>query len=124
MSESANVGQFVQRFVNLIDLELAIKVSKKFVADQARIAWDNDWREHKWLAKEALMGTRMGNVENPAALFTAQLREAAATKCERERTSLPPSIAEVRAEMNSNHQPSTRVSQWADQCRGAMRGTG
>lgn len=122
MSESATLGQFTARFVQLVGLHLAVKISRSMVAAECKTAWGNGWRDAEWFAGLALMGTDMDNVHNPAAMFTTQLRESAAMVCPVERTPQPPPIAEVVADINRGHQPAANISQYVQKCRQAING--
>lgn len=122
MSESATVNQFIVRLGNFVDENLIANVSMKFIADQARIAWDNGWRDHTNIGKIAIAGTKMHTVDNPAALFASQLRTVCALPTTEERTSQPPSISEVRAAMNQGHQPSKNPNAHISECRKAIEG--
>ena len=107
-----------------LPIELKRALHPSAMDDLCRQAFDNGWRDAEWLAGYALEGTSHPSVENAAAVFVHRLREAVAEQCPENHTPQPAPIDEVRAEMNSNHQPSNRPSQWADKCRGTMRGTG
>lgn len=120
MSESINPSQFTARFVQLVGLNLAVKISRSMVAAECKTAWSNGWRDAEWFAGLALMGTGMDNVQNPAAMFTTQLREAAATTCPVERTPQPPPVAEVWADINRGHQPASDTAKYVQQIRKAL----
>ena len=57
---------------------VAQTVSRTVIAHGCNEAWDNGWRDARALATAALVGTSSANVKSPAALFTSQLRGAAA----------------------------------------------
>lgn len=120
MPESINLSQFTARFVQLVGLNLSVKISRSMVAAECKTAWGNGWRDAEWFAGLALMGTGMDNVHNPAALFTTQLRDSAAMICPIERTPQPPPISEVLADINRGHQPAKNASEYVQQIRKAL----
>ena len=83
------LAQMHVRLMRLLPQDLARNVSPRFVGEQCQIAHDNGWRDPEWLANVALEGTGMGNVTNAAAMFTQQLKEAAATDCPEAATPTP-----------------------------------
>lgn len=92
MTDAATPAAMHVRLMRYLPRDLAAGVSPKHVASLVQTAWDNNWRDPEWLARVALQGTGMANVTNAAAMFTAQLRDAANTECPLESTPVPPPV--------------------------------
>lgn len=92
MTDVRSPAVMVVRITRYLPRDLAASVSGSHIAACCQTAWDNGWRDPEWLARTALLGTGMANVTNAAALFTAQLRDAANTECPHDATPTPPPV--------------------------------
>lgn len=92
MTDVRSPAVMVVRISRYLPRDLAAAVSGAHIAACCQTAWDNGWRDPEWLANVALQGTGMANVTNAAAMFTAQLRDAAAVDCPHDATPTPPPV--------------------------------
>ena len=118
MAETArNPQQLHIKISRYLPLDLKRALHPSAMDELCKQAFANGWTDPEWLAGYALEGTSHSSVENPAAVFVHRMREICATQCPTEHTPQPANINEVRAQMNSNHQPASDATQWADSIR-------
>ena len=117
MTDSTNPGQMHVRLARFLPRDLAAKVSPRLIAECCKAAWANGWRDAEWLATYALEGTEMPNVTNAAAMFTAQLRDAASQPCPVDATPTPPRAIPRNTDIASDE---ARI-RGIEACRKALR---
>ena len=104
-----------------LDPQICDCLNERHVQDAIAKAELNGWTDWEWLTNFARRDTNGLRPGPAAAKILNQLREGAAI-VNPNRSNQPPDIQQVRAEMNSNHQPSTEATTWADNIRQQLRG--
>jgi hypothetical protein len=118
MTISANQVQFRVRASHEMPPDLRRNVSPAFVDECCKTAWANGWRDPEWLMGYALEGSAMPGVTNAAAMFTARLRDIAATPCPLDDTPAPPA---AYVDPAPSGPPARDPRTWAQRCRDALR---